>query len=67
MNHNKHHVNHPDFDQLNHPAAARLMRRHAQLEAQLAEHARTQDADAIALLKRQKLEIADALAHLNMH
>lgn len=67
MNYAKHHVNHPDFDQLNHPAAARLMRRHAQLEALLAEHERTHDADAIAVLKRQKLEIADALARLNVH
>ena len=67
MNHGKHHANHPDFERLHHPAAARLMRRHAQLEALLADQARTQDADAIALLKRQKLEIADALARLNMH
>ena len=67
MNHAKHHVNHPDFQSLNHPAAARLMQRHAQLEAQLAEHERSHDADAVALLKRQKLEVLDALARLHTH
>jgi uncharacterized protein YdcH (DUF465 family) len=67
MNHAKHHANHPDFQQLSHPAAARLMQRHAQLEAQLTEHERIHDAEAVALLKRQKLEVLDALARLNTH
>lgn len=67
MNHAKHHVNHPDFQSLNHPAAVRLMQRHAELEAQLAAYERARDAEAVALLKRQKLDIADALARLRTH